>query len=170
VLESKLQLPVGGRTLIADAKAPLDFLAGMQGRFGRARVTLGVRYHAHSLPSGELRRSPLAGFVDLTDASDADARGYLAAIGLGGASDQLRSNVQRAVAPTRSGRAAACGRARVIPETYAIRSEHQLGYVLLLGWRFCRYESRWARLPTEQRNPRSRALDSACRPSRPSRC
>ena len=135
VLESKLQLPVGGRTLIADAKAPLDFLAGMQGRFGRARVTLGVRYHAHSLPSGELRRSPLAGFVDLTDASDADARGYLAAIGLGGASDQLRSNVQRAVAPTRSGVPLPPG-ARVIPETYAIRSEHQLGYVLLLGWRF----------------------------------
>jgi len=43
--------------------------------------------------------------------------------------------VQRAVAPTRSGVPLPAG-ARVIPETYAIRSEHQLGYVLLLGWRF----------------------------------
>jgi hypothetical protein len=135
VLESKLQLPIGGRTEIADAKSPLDFIAGMQGRFGRARVALGARYHAHSLPSGALRSSPLAGFVDLTDTTDADARAYLAALGLGGAADRLRPGVQRAVAPPRAGVPLPAG-ARVIPERYAIRSEHQLGYVLLLGWRF----------------------------------
>jgi hypothetical protein len=135
VLEAKLELAVGDRTQIADAKAPLDFLAGIQGRFGHARVVLGLRYHGHSLPSGEVRASPLAGYVDLTDVADDEARRYLTAIGLGGAADQLRPDVQRAVAPPRV-RIALPEGARVIPESYAIRSEHQLGYVLLLGWRF----------------------------------
>jgi hypothetical protein len=135
VLESKLQLAVGGRTKVADEAAPLDFLAGVQGRFGHARVVLGLRYHGHSLPSGEVRPATLAGFVDLTDVGDDDARSYLTAIGLGGAAGQLRSGVQRAVKPPRPGVPLPAG-ARVIPDSYAIRSEHQLGSVLLLGWRF----------------------------------
>lgn len=135
VVESKLQLSVGDRTPVLDERAPWDMIAGLQGRFGPARLLLGLRYHGHSLPSGRERRAPLAGFVDLTDVSDEDARRYLTAIGLGAAGAQLRPSVQRAVAPPRANVPLPDG-ARAIPETYQIRSEHQLGYVLLLGWRF----------------------------------
>jgi hypothetical protein len=134
-LSSRLQLSVGDRTRVLDARAPLDFLAGVQGRFGHLRVVAALRYHGRSLPSGELRRAPLAGFVDLTDTSDADAARYLTAIGLGGAAGQLRPNVQRAVAAPVTTAPLPPG-ARVIPESYRIRSEHQLGSVFLLGWRF----------------------------------
>jgi hypothetical protein len=135
VAESTLQLAVGDRTKVLDAIAPLDFLMGLQARVGGLRLVAGLRYHGHDAPSGAERRAPLAGFVDLTDVSDADAQRYLAAIGLGGAVPQLRSNVQRAVAPPRIPAPLPPG-ARVIAPTYRIRSEHQLGYVLLLGWRF----------------------------------
>ena len=135
VVESKLELPVGDRTPVLDARAPLDVLAGVQGRLGPLRLVVGLRYHGRSLPSGEERPAPLAGFVDLTDVSDADAERYLSSIGLGGAAAQLRPGVQRAVAPPRSAAPLPAG-ARVIPATYRIRSEHQLGTVFLLGWRF----------------------------------
>lgn len=135
VVESKLQLSVGDRTPVLDERAPWDLIAGLQGRFGGGRLLVGLRYHGHSLPSGAERRAPLAGFVDLTDVSDEAARRYLAAIGLGAAGERLRPNVQRAVAPPRAN-VPLPPAARVIPETYQIRSEHQLGYVLLLGWRF----------------------------------
>lgn len=135
VLESTLPVSIGDRTPVLDARAPWDVLAGVQGRFGGARLVAGLRYHGHDLPSGGVRSAPLAGFVDLTDVSDADARRYLTAIGLGGAAEKLRSNVQSAVAAPRIAVALPAG-ARVIPATYRIRSEHQLGFVVLLGWRF----------------------------------
>lgn len=135
LVESTLELPIGEATPVLDARAPLDVLAGFQGRFGPLRLVAGLRYHGRSLPSGELRRAPLAGFVDLTDVSDADARSYLTAIGLGGAAERLRTGVQRAVAPPR-GAAPLPNGARVIPDRYRIRSEHQFGSVFLLGWRF----------------------------------
>lgn len=135
VLESTLQASIGDRTPVLDARDPWDVLAGVQGRFGGARLALGLRYHGGSLPSGAVRSAPLAGFVDLTDVSDADARRYLAAIGMGAAADRLRSNVQRAVAAPRNAVALPVA-ARVIQETYSIRSEHQIGFVVLLGWRF----------------------------------
>lgn len=135
VVESTLELSVGDRTPVLDARAPLDVLSGFQARLGAARVVVAVRYHGRSLPSGAERPAPLAGFLDLTDVSDLESRRYLEAIGLGGAADRLRPNVQRAVAPLRRDVPPPSG-ARVIPELYSIRSEHQLGYVLLLGWRF----------------------------------
>jgi hypothetical protein len=135
VIESELELSVGGQTPLLDQKAPFDVLAGIQARLGRLRLVAGLRYHGNSLPSGEVRPAPLAGYVDLTDVSDDDARRYLTAIGLGGAAGQLRPGVQRAVAPPRNAAPLPPG-ARVIPESYRIRSEHQIGSVFLLGWRF----------------------------------
>jgi hypothetical protein len=72
-----------------DRIAPLDLLAGFQGRRGPIRLTAGVLYAAGSPPSGAVRPSPLAGFVDLSRASEADTRRYLEQGGLGGAAAHL---------------------------------------------------------------------------------
>ena len=122
----------GAKTL--DRVSPLDLLAGLQGRRGRVNFTLGILYAAGSPPSGRVRPSPLAGFVDLTRASDTDARRYLETAGLGGALPHLRPGAQLVTprvpdAPLPEG-------ARVIPDSYTIISEHQLGFVLVLGWAF----------------------------------
>lgn len=117
-----------------DRIAPLDLLAGFQGRRGRVRLTAGLLYAAGSPPSGGERASPLAGFVDLSRASDADTRTYLEQGGLGGAASQLRPWAQ-VVTPPVPGAALPEG-ARVIPDRYTIISEGQLGFVVLLGWAF----------------------------------
>jgi hypothetical protein len=70
--------------------------------------------------------------VDLTGASASDARTYLQRGGLGGASALLRPRAQ-VVTPRVPGAALPEG-ARLIPDTYTIVSEHQLGFVLLLAW------------------------------------
>ncbi len=122
----------GAKTL--DRVSPLDLLAGIQARAGRARLTTGVLYAGGSPPSGATRPSPLAGFVDLSGASEADARRYLQQGGLGGAASHLRPGVQL-VTPRVPGIALPTG-ARLIPDSYTIVSEHQLGFVFLLGWAF----------------------------------
>ena len=122
----------GAKTL--DRVSPLDLLAGVQARIGRARLTTGVLYAGGSPPSGAVRPSPLAGFVDLSGASEADARRYLQLGGLGGAASRLRPGVQL-VTPRVPGAVLPTG-ARVIPDSYTIISEHQLGYVFVLGWAF----------------------------------
>jgi hypothetical protein len=93
------------------------------------RLTAGVLYHAHDAPDGAVRPSPLAGFVDLTDVAAADTQRYLEALGLGGAYPLLRPGSQRVVARPQGGPPLPAG-ARVIPATYTISSEHQIGYVL----------------------------------------
>lgn len=122
----------GAKTL--DRVSPLDLLAGFQVRTGRARVTAGVLYAAGSPPSGSTRPSPLAGFVDLSRASEGDAARYLEEGGLGGAVAQLRPGVQL-VTPRVPGAPLPTG-ARIIPDSYTIVSEHQLGFVFVLGWAF----------------------------------
>ena len=122
----------GAETL--DHISPLDLLAGVQTRFGPARLTTGILYAGGSPPSGAVRPSPLAGFVDLSKADTADARAYLESGGMGGAGRHLREGVQL-VAPRVPGVALPDG-ARVIPETYTIVSEHQIGFVFVLGWAF----------------------------------
>jgi len=122
----------GAKTL--DRVSPLDLLAGLQARRGRARLTTGLLYAAGSPPSGGVRPSPLAGFVDLSRASVADARRYLQQGGVGGAATHLRPGVQLVTprvpdAPLPTG-------ARLIPDTYTIVSEHQLGFVFVVGWAF----------------------------------
>ena len=122
----------GAKTL--DRVSPLDLLAGLQARAGRARLTTGILYAGGSPPSGIVRPSPLAGFVDLSRASETDARHYLEQGGLGGAATHLRPGVQL-VTPQVAGVALPTG-ARLIPDRYTIISEHQLGYVFVLGWAF----------------------------------
>ena len=122
----------GAKTL--DRVSPLDLLFGVQARAGRARLTTGILYAGGSPPSGIVRPSPLAGFVDLSRARPEDARAYLEQGGVGGAASLLRPEVQL-VTPRVPGAALPAG-ARVIPDSYTIISEHQLGFVLVLGWAF----------------------------------
>ena len=122
----------GAKTL--DRVSPLDLLVGTQVRAGRAGITAGILYAGGSPPSGAVRPSPLAGFVDLSKASLDDAAAYLEDGGLGGAVPYLREGAQL-VTPRRPGVALPEG-ARVIPDTYSIVSEHQLGFVLVLSWAF----------------------------------
>jgi len=122
----------GSETL--DRVQPFDLLIGFQGRPGRVRITTAILYAAGSPPSGVVRPSPLAGFVDLTRANEGDIRSYLQAGGLGGAAAEVRPGVQ-IVTPAVAGAALPMG-ARVIPDTYTIISEHQLGLVVMLGWAF----------------------------------
>ena len=122
----------GAETL--DRVSPLDLLAGVQARFGGARLTTGLLYAGGAASSGSERSSPLAGFVDLTRVAAGDVRRYLESGGMGGAAPHLREGVQ-VVTPRVPGVALPEG-ARVIPDTYTILSEHQLGFVLVLGWAF----------------------------------
>lgn len=122
----------GTKTL--DRVSPLDLLIGIQGRPGRVRITTAILYAAGSPPSGIVRPSPLAGFVDLSRVSESDARTYLQAGGVGGAAAQIRPGAQL-VTPRVAGAALPTG-ARVIPDTYTIISEHQIGFVFILGWAF----------------------------------
>lgn len=135
VAEAWTVFDVGARTPTVDATWPLDMLAGVQLRRGRGRSTLGLRYHGHGLPSGAVRRSPLAGLVDVTDVTPADLQAYLVSVGAGGAFGRLRDHGQRVLAPANGATALPAG-ARIIPPMFDIRSEHQVGFVVLFGWAF----------------------------------
>jgi hypothetical protein len=134
VLEVSAALEVGQKTPTVDESWPLDVLGGLQARLGPARFTAGLRYHGHALPSGGRRVSPVGGLIDLTAVSDADLVPYLESVGVGAAAPLLRSRSQRILAVGSAGRLPAG--ARVLPAEYGIRSEHQLGFVLLVAWVF----------------------------------
>ena len=134
VLETSAAFAVGSRTPTVDESWPLDLLGGVQARLGRARLTFGVRYHGHALPSGDRRVSPVGGLIDLTAVPEADLVSYLDSVGAGAAAPLLRSRSQRILAARNAGRVPAD--ARVLPAEYAIRSEHQVGVVMLLAWVF----------------------------------
>jgi len=134
VAEASAVFEVGARTATLDAAPPLDVLAGLQVRFGAARVTAALRYHGRSLSSGERRASPLAGLLDLTDVEEAAQAAYLRAVGAASALPLLRVRSQR-VAAVRSPGALPAG-ARLIAPTYAIRSEHQVGFVIAAALAF----------------------------------
>jgi hypothetical protein len=135
VAEASASFDVGGRTATADAAWPLDLIAGLQARAGRARFTAGLRRHGHAAPSGARRAAPVAGLVDLTDVADADLGPYLEALGAGSAVPLLRSRAQRLLVADRTATALPAG-ARIVPADYRLRSEHQLGFVLVVGWEF----------------------------------
>ena len=122
----------GAKTL--DRVSPLDLLIGVQARAARVRMTAALLYAGGSPPSGVVRPSPLAGYVDLSRASEPDAQEYLRRGGLGGAATYLRPGVQL-VTPQVPGVSLPEG-ARIIPDTYTIISLHQLGLVFVLGWAF----------------------------------
>jgi hypothetical protein len=127
-------LETAGGTRTLDAAPPLDLLAGFQSRLGGVRITAGILYSARSLSTGDVHTSPLGGYVDLSRVSEPDVRDFLARAGLAGAAGSVRPGVQT-VTPPRPGVTLPQG-ARVIPDTYTIESEHQIGFTLVLGWAF----------------------------------
>ena len=133
--EATTVFDVGHRTRIVDRARPIDVLAGLQYRRRRFRVTAALRDHLHALPSMAIRPSPLAGMVDVTKVDDVDLARYLSAIGLSDAVPSLRLGVHRLLVPAPGGPPLPPG-SRVIPDTYRIRSEHQMGFLLLWGMTF----------------------------------
>jgi hypothetical protein len=126
---------VGHRTRIVDRARPIDILGGLQYRRRRFRVTAALRDHLHALPSMSIRPSPLAGMVDVTKVDNVDLVRYLSAIGLSDAAPMLRNGVHRLLIPAPGGPPLPPG-SRVIPDTYRIRSEHQMGFLLLWAMTF----------------------------------
>jgi hypothetical protein len=134
VLEASAAWGVGGSTPTVDEAWPLDVLAGLQTRRGGARLTLGLRYHGHALPSGQRRVSPVGGLIDLTAVSDTDLVPYLESVGAAAAVPLLQSRSQRVLAVREVGVLPAG--ARGLPGEYGVRSEHQVGFVVALAWVF----------------------------------
>lgn len=135
IVEATTALDVGARTPTVDAATPIDGIAGLQARFGGARVGFGVRYHGHALRSGERHRSPVAGLVDVSLVDEAVLADWLLAAGAGGSVPHLRAGTQRLLAGTPPGLPLPEG-ARVVPADYAVRSEHQVGLVIVCAWAF----------------------------------
>lgn len=135
LLEVTTALDAGARTATVDAATPIDVVAGIQARLGGARLGLGLRYHGHALPSGARRPSPVAGLVDVTGVRDQDLADWLAAVGAGSAAPHLRAGSQRLVAGVATDGALPDG-ARLVPADYLVRSEHQLGFVVVWAWAF----------------------------------
>jgi hypothetical protein len=126
---------VGARTRALDRARPVDGLLGLQLRWKALRVTGALRYHGNTPQSMEVRRSPLAGLVDVTKVDDADLADYMRQVGLDGGESLLRPGTHRLLVPVAGGPALPAG-SRVIPDTYRIRSEHQIGYLVLAGLSF----------------------------------
>lgn len=126
---------VGHRTKTVDRARPVDVLAGLQFRSRRFRVTAALRDHTHALQSMKVRPSPLAGLVDVTKVSDVDLLRYLSSVSMAEAMPMLRLGSHRLLVPAPGGPPLPPG-SRVIPPTYRIRSEHQLGFLLLWGMTF----------------------------------
>jgi hypothetical protein len=135
VAEITTVFDVGHRTRIVDRARPVDVLAGLQFRNRKFRVTAALRDHRNALPSMKERPSPLAGLVDMTRVSASDLAAYLGQAGLSEAVPQLRIGTHRLVVPAPGGPPLPAG-ARVIPDTYRIRSEHQFGFLLLWAMTF----------------------------------
>jgi hypothetical protein len=135
VLETSASLEVGYRSYALDRITPVDLLAGVQVSRGRLRGALALRYHGNAARTGDVRPSPLAGAVDLTDVAAAPLADYLRSVGAAPAIEWLRGRSQRVLLGAPAAVALPAG-ARVIPEEYLIESEHQVGFMLALGWAF----------------------------------
>jgi hypothetical protein len=135
IVEATTAVNVGARTATVDAATPIDVIAGLQTRFGGARLGLGLRYHGHALRSGERHPSPVAGLVDVSLVDEAVLADWLLAAGGGGSAPHLRAGSQRLLAGVPPGLPLPDG-ARVVPPDYAVRSEHQMGFVVVCAWAF----------------------------------
>jgi len=135
VAEINTVFDIGHRTRIVDRARPVDVLAGLQYRRKRFRMTAAVRDHLHALQSMKIRPSPLAGLVDVTAVDGVELLRYLSQVGMSDAMPMLRLGTHRLLVPALGGPALPEG-SRVIPPTYRIRSEHQLGFLLLWGMMF----------------------------------
>jgi hypothetical protein len=116
-----------------DAISPVDVTLGLQKAFGRFTLAASLLRHFRSLPSGELRANPLAGAIDLSNVSVADRNAFLAQVGLGPASGQLRDGAHIVAIGVTSATLPA-GAVRIAP-TYTVRSEHNIGYIFTLSFR-----------------------------------
>jgi len=133
--ETTAAISVGGSSATLDRVDPIDLLAGVQMRFGSLRINAGLRYYANSLPSGDIRPAPYPGAVDLTGVGDPELTQYLEAIGAGDANIDPASARQRIVIGAPDDIPPPAG-SRIIPDTYSIRSEHQIGSIFVIGWVF----------------------------------
>jgi hypothetical protein len=130
VAEATTVFETGRRTSSLDRARPVDLLAGLQYRWRSFQMTAAIRDHRNALPSMQMRRSPLAGLVDVTRVPPDDLSRYLQQVGFPEATPHLRLGTHRLLVPPPDGPSLPPG-ARVIPEEYRIRSEHQLGFLLL---------------------------------------
>jgi hypothetical protein len=135
VVEASADIAVGARTPVLDETTPLDLLGGLQVGGGPLRLTAALRYHGNALPSGARRINPLGGLVDVTDVAAPDLAAYLDRLGAGAAVPLLREGSHRVVAAPAGGPALPAG-ARRLAADYSVRSEHQIGFVIALGFTF----------------------------------
>ena len=136
VVEASTEFQLGRSSALLDAARPVDVLAGLQWRPGRLRLTGALRYHGNSLSAGESRASPAAGLVDLTDVGAADLAEYLRLTGTAPALSWLREGSQRVISLPQHSLPPLPPGARLLPASYTIRSEHQVGFVLTCGITF----------------------------------
>jgi hypothetical protein len=127
----------GGRTAAFEVSGPLDLVAGGQFRRHGLNLTLGVRYHANSVPPFETDPSPFGGMTDLTSVAQGARDAYLTAIGAGAAVPYLRDRSQVAAFAPAGGPPLPKG-ARVLPPVYTVRSHDRIASMLVLEWSFGR--------------------------------
>lgn len=133
VAEARKVAYAGTRTMALAAAGPVDLTAAAQVRWGRARITLGVRWHANSVPPRREVPHPLGGAADLSRVSAEDLAAYLRAAGAEAAIGRTRSGGSVGVAfgpgapPLPQG-------TRLLPQTYAVRSHGQVGTVVAVHW------------------------------------
>lgn len=130
VAEATTVFETGRRTASLDRARPVDLLLGLQFRHRAFQVTAALRDHRNALPASQVRPSPLAGLVDVTNVSADRLSVYLQQVGFADAQDHLRPRTHRLLVPPPNGPALPEG-ARVIPDEYLITSEHQLGFTVL---------------------------------------
>jgi hypothetical protein len=135
VLETSAALEVGYRSYALDRITPVDVLGGVQISHKRLRAAVALRYHGNAARTGDVRPSPLAGAVDLTDVPAEPLADYLRRVGAAPALEWLRGRSQRVLLSPPASVAPPPG-ARVIPAQYEIESEHQIGFMFALGWAF----------------------------------
>ena len=116
-----------------DAISPVDVTLGLQKAFGRFTLSASLLRHFRSLPSGASRDNPLAGAIDLSNVSVVDRNAFLARVGLGPAVEKLRDGAHIVAVGVTSATLPA-GAVRIAP-TYAVRSEHNIGYIFTLTFR-----------------------------------
>lgn len=127
----------GGHSAAFEEAGPLDVMAGGQLRWHSLHLTLGVRYHANSVPALSTGPSPFGGMIDLTSVAKRDRNTYLYAIGAGTAVPYIRDRAQIAVVGPSDGPPLPEG-ARILPSAYTVRSHDRIASVLVCGWSFGR--------------------------------
>jgi hypothetical protein len=137
VAEVNTVFETGHRTRSLDRARPIDLLAGLQYRWKSLRVVAAVRHHGNALRSMKIQKTPLAGFVDMSQVTIEDLTGYLGRLGgLDDGAPLLRPGAHRLLSPPPVNAPELPPGARVIPDSYRIRSEHQYGFLMLFGLRF----------------------------------